>query len=169
MTIHNENPFADPEDPVRRFRGRLGGAVSLWTSGEGAARAGLSVSSLMVANGSPAYVLGLLDTDSDLFEVLTGTGLGVVQLLRWADHALADVFGGVGPAPGGPFASGTWEQTSHGPALVDRTRALVALRDAREIGWSTLVTVEIEEILVEEDVDPLEHRRGRYTGPHQPH
>ena len=47
------NPFAGADDPVRRFRGRLGGAVSLWTTGEGAARTGLTVSSLMVANGEP--------------------------------------------------------------------------------------------------------------------
>ena len=37
MTIHSRHPFADPEpDEVRRFRGRLGGAVTLWTTGEGA-------------------------------------------------------------------------------------------------------------------------------------
>ena len=32
VTIHSEHPFADPEperDPVRRLRGRLGGAVTL--------------------------------------------------------------------------------------------------------------------------------------------
>ena len=34
MTIHSEHPFLDPDaDPVRRLRGRLGGAVTLWTSG----------------------------------------------------------------------------------------------------------------------------------------
>ena len=32
VTIHAEHPFRDPEpDPVRRFRGRVGGTVSLWT------------------------------------------------------------------------------------------------------------------------------------------
>ena len=36
MTIHSGHPFADPEpDPVRRLRGRLGGAVTLWTTGDG--------------------------------------------------------------------------------------------------------------------------------------
>ena len=37
VTIHTEHPFLDPDgDPVRRLRGRLGGAVTLWTSGDGA-------------------------------------------------------------------------------------------------------------------------------------
>ena len=36
MTIHTSHPFADPEpDPLRRLRGRVGGAVSLWTAGRG--------------------------------------------------------------------------------------------------------------------------------------
>ena len=52
MTIHNEHPFGTPEgerDTARRLRGRLGGQVSLWTTGTGTERAGLTVSSLMVA------------------------------------------------------------------------------------------------------------------------
>ena len=40
MTIHTEHPFLDPEpDPVRRLRGRLGGAVTLWTAGDADAAA----------------------------------------------------------------------------------------------------------------------------------
>jgi flavin reductase (DIM6/NTAB) family NADH-FMN oxidoreductase RutF len=162
MTIHTENPFAEPPDAARRFRGRLGGAVSLWTAGEGAARAGLTVSSLMVANGDPAAVLGLLDPDADLLERLEETGRGVVQLLAWRDRDLADAFGGTGPAPGGPFRLGDWEQTDHGPALVGRSRALVRLARTEQVGWSRLVVAEIDEIAIADIDDPLEHRRGQY-------
>jgi flavin reductase (DIM6/NTAB) family NADH-FMN oxidoreductase RutF len=165
MTTHTSNPFAAEPDPVRRFRGRLGGAVSLWTAGAGDQRAGLTVSSLMVANGEPGRLLGLLDPDAALCDVLGETGLGVVQLLEWADRDLADAFGAVAPAPGGPFTLGTWTQTSHGPALVDRTRALVRVESATEVGWSMLVTARIEEIEMVDDRRPLEHRRGRYQRP----
>ena len=49
MTIHTTHPFADPDpDPVRRLRGRLGGAVTLWTSSGAAGDAGLTITSLMV-------------------------------------------------------------------------------------------------------------------------
>ena len=165
MTIHSSHPFASDPDPVRRFRGRLGGAVSLWTAGDEDRRAGLTVSSLMVANGLPGRVLGLLDPDATLAEVLVETGRGVVQLLQWPDRRLADAFGGVAPAPGGPFTLGTWTQTAHGPALADRTRALVSVESVGEVGWSVLVTATIEEVTMVEDRHALEHRRGRY---HQP-
>jgi len=162
MTIHSSNPFAEPPDPVRRFRGRLGGAVSLWTAGAGTARAGLTVSSLLLANGDPARVLGLLDPDADLTDRLLDSGRGVVQLLTWADRDLAEAFAGTAPAPGGPFAAGEWAQTPHGPALVGRTRALVRLESTRPEGWSVLVSCVIDGLEVLEDHDGLEHRRGQY-------
>ena len=105
MTIHTTHPFLEPEgdrNPVRRLRGRLSGSVSLWTAGAPADRAGLTVSSWLVAGGDPGRVLALLDPDADLTDVLLDTGRGVVQLLQWEDRDLADVFAGVAPAPGGP-------------------------------------------------------------------
>lgn len=165
MTIHTEHPFAEPPDPVRHLRGRIGGAVSLWTAGEGSDRAGLTVSSVMVANGDPAAVIGLLDPDSDLHAALEATGRGVVQLLHATDRELADAFGGVAPAPGGAFRLGTWEQTAAGPALVGRTRAEVRYVESRDVGWSALVVARIEHIVIEPDAIPLEHRRGRYLHP----
>ncbi|NUO36579.1 MAG: flavin reductase, partial [Dermatophilaceae bacterium] len=118
MTIHTEHPFDTPDadrDPVRRFRGRIGGTVSLWTAGTGVERAGLTVSSYLVATGDPGRVVGLLHPDSDLLEQLEETGTAVVSLLGVRDQRLADAFAGVLPAPGGPFRLGTWEQTDWGP------------------------------------------------------
>lgn len=163
--IHSDHPFIEEDDPVRRFRGRVGGAVSLWTAGDETSRSGLTVSSFLVANGDPACVVGVLDPDSDLTATLTRTGRAVVQLLAWADHDLADAFGGVAPAPGGPFRKGDWEQTPYGPALAGRTRALVRLLRTEEVGWSVLVVAGIDEIELAADDDPLEHRRGRYRRP----
>lgn len=166
MTIHEEHPFRDPEpDPARQLRGRLGGAVTLWTSG-GAAPAGLTVSSTLVAAGDPALVLGLLDPDADLTDALTGTGRAVVGLLRWSHRGLADAFAGVAPAPGGPFAQAAFEGTRWGPRLADLTTwAGVSLVDTRPVGWSLLATCVLEEVVVGDDPDPLVHRRGRYVRP----
>jgi flavin reductase (DIM6/NTAB) family NADH-FMN oxidoreductase RutF len=162
VTIHSEHPFRDPvPDPVRRLRGRLAGTVTLWTA---AGPAGLTVSSVMVAAGEPASVLALLDPDADLTAALTDTGRGVVHLLQWPHRPLADAFAGTAPAPGGPFAQAEFAETAWGPRLADApTWAAVTLDDAREVGWSVLVTCGIEHLEVGEGDAPLLHRRGRYV------
>lgn len=165
MTIHSTHPFADPEpDPARRWRGRLGGAVSLWTAGDDTSRAGLTVSSLLLAGGEPARLLALVDPDSDLADVVERTGRAVVSLLSWSHRDLAEVFAGQSPSPGGPFRAATFEATSYGPALVGATsRALVSVESAVEVGWSLLLTCAIDEVAVDDDELPLLHRRGRYS------
>ncbi|MDP3894655.1 flavin reductase family protein [Nocardioides sp.] len=169
MTIHTEHPFLQPEgerDVVRRLRGRLGGVVTLWTSGSAEGRAGLTVSSMIVADGEPGHAVALLDPDSGLHDALTETGAAVVQLLRWEHHALADVFAGAAPAPGGMFAQAEWEDTDWGPRLTSATSwAGVRLDSTSEVGWSALVTCTIEHVVVGEEPDPLVHRRGRYLRP----
>jgi flavin reductase (DIM6/NTAB) family NADH-FMN oxidoreductase RutF len=170
MTIHAGHPFADPDpDPVRRFRGRLGGTVTLWTAGDAddsTARAGLTVTSLMVANGEPARLLALVDPDSDLFDTLERTGRAVVQLLAWEHRDLADAFAGTAPAPGGPFRQAAFVGTPWGPRLAAATTwAGVVLESAADVGWSSLLTCVVDEVTVGEDVPPLVHRRGRYLPP----
>ena len=169
MTIHTSYPFLEPEgdrDPVRRLRGRLGTTVSLWTSGADGDRAGLTVSSWMVAGGEPGRVLALLDPDADLTEMLLETRRAVVQLLTWPDRGLAEAFAGTAPAPGGPFRMADWIATPHGPRLAHATTwASVSLESDAPVGWSTLATCTLDEVVVGEDRDPLVHRRGRFSPP----
>ncbi|XBB68533.1 flavin reductase [Nocardioides sp. WV_118_6] len=165
MTIHSTHPFADADpDPARRFRGHVGGAVTLWTAGDDTERAGLTVSSHMVALGPRPVVLALLDPDSDLLDVLRTSGWGVVQLLSWADRQLAEAFAGTAPAPGGPFRQAAFTATPYGPRLASATTwAGVRLAGEREVGWSVEVTAAIEHVEIgAEDDDALLHRRGRF-------
>lgn len=165
MTIHSGHPFADPEpDPIRRFRGRLGGAVTLWTTGEGAQRAGLTISSLMVANGEQATVLALVDPDSDFLDTLRETGRCVVQGLSWRDRGLAEMFAGTAPAPGGAFTHGDFEQTPWGPRLTSTVSwAFATAAGEQEVGWSVLLSCRVDEAQIRDEVEPaLGHRRGRF-------
>lgn len=164
MTIHDSHPFADPTpDPARRLRGRLGGRVSAWTAGAAGARAGLTVSSSMLANGDPARLLALLDPESDLVAAAQSSGRACVGLLEWRHVDLAEILAGRAPSPGGPFRWGTWRQTSWGP-LPDGVGVWAGVRlvDVRPVGWSLLVDTEIEHVEVGEEREPLMHRRGRY-------
>jgi len=175
VTIHSGHPFLEPEserDPARRLRGRLGGAVTLWTTGSGAARAGLTVSSVLVAAGDPARVLGLVDPDSDLALAAEDSGTALVAMLSWRHRDLADAFAGVAPAPGGVFRLGTWTETSWGPVL-DGVSAWAGVRlegPGRPVGWSLLLEGVVEDVVIADtgpdgDDAPLVHRRGRYLRP----
>lgn len=168
MTIHSEHPFLDPDsDPVRRLRARLGGTVSLWTCAAVPDRAGLTVSSLMVANGTPAHVLALVDPDSDFADAVQSAGVAVVHLLQWPHRDLADAFAGVAPAPGGLFTLGSWEQSEWGPVL-EGVSTWVGVRlagEPREVGWSLLLDSVVEHVEIGDEAEPLVHRRGRYVRP----
>ena len=165
MTIHPGHPFRDADpDPSRRLRGRLGGTVTLWTAGVGAARAGLTLSSVLVVLGEPARVLGTADPDSDLVATVADTGRAVVQLLTWADRDLAEGFAGTAPAPGGVFRQAAFTETAWGPRLETATTwAGLRLESAVDVGWSKLLTCVIEHLELGEADDPLLHRRGRYV------
>ena len=162
MTIHAGHPFAEAfNEPERRFRGRVAARVSLWTSGEGRDRAGLTVSSQLVAMGDPWRVVAVLNPDSDLAEALLEMGRAAISLLEASQLALSDPFAG-GPAPGGPFRVGDWEQTHWGPIPAgQRTWTGVALESAQELGWQLLVTCAVEHIEISDQDEPLVSHRGR--------
>ncbi|MGJ6979759.1 flavin reductase family protein [Aestuariimicrobium soli] len=188
MTIHSSHPFLDSQrDAGRQLRGRLGARVSIWTSGtlpeasdltlserlsspaSGAApapaeqAAGLTVSSMMVAAGDPWRLIALLDPDAALTHRLRSTGTAAVNLIDWPDRHLADVFAGLAPAPGGPFAAADFEATPWGPHLASSaTWAGVELEAAVEVGWSLQVTCVARKIHLGDDPEPLHHVRGHY-------
>lgn len=147
---------------VRRLRGRLASTVTLWAAGEGRARAGLTVSSVLVAGGEPGRVMGLIDPDSDLMDALRACRTFVVSVLGPRQRRLADAFGGVDPAPGGGFAQADFVQTRWGPRPeASVTWAGCRVEDEREVGWSALITGAIEHAEAGGS-EPLVYLRGRF-------
>ena len=161
-----DNPFTTPpefRDPARRLRGRLASPVTLWTAGERDARAGLTVSSIVVAEGEPPIVLGLINTLTDLFDALQETGAFVVHVLARHQRRLAERFAGAFPSPGGHFAEKEWEQSKWGPVLtVVADRACCRLASVEEVGYHTLVRGTVERVDVGDAVDPLIYLRGGF-------
>jgi 3-hydroxy-9,10-secoandrosta-1,3,5(10)-triene-9,17-dione monooxygenase reductase component len=167
VTIHASDPFATPEDqrsPVRRLRGRLPAPVTLWTAGEGTGRAGLTVSSLLVVDGDPGRVLGLVDPESELWAAVGPSGRFAVVRLGPDERRLAEVFAGVLPAPGGRFTVGAWRDTGYGPVPEGDavTWAGCVLDAARPYGWGLLVEATIAEISFGVADTALGYFRGRY-------
>jgi flavin reductase (DIM6/NTAB) family NADH-FMN oxidoreductase RutF len=181
--IHTTDPFATPEherSPVRRLRGRLAAAVTLWTAVDpDGGPAGLTVSSTLVADGDPPRLIGLLDPESELFEAAEAAGRFAVAPLRAEDRQLADRFAGLMPAPGGLFSGedvARWRETPYGPVLADLdTWAGCRLDETRPLGWGLLVEATVEHVEVGSNApgvgdplgggkgaEPLLHFRGRY-------
>lgn len=164
--IHNENPFVDApdqRDPVRRFRGRLAAPVTVVTSGLGSARTGLTVSSLNVVEGEPGVAQLVVGPNTDLWDVSKEAGAFVIHVLEEGDRHLAEVFAGLRPSPGGVFAGLDLSDTEHGPVM-DRltTRAYCRFLDRYELGYSGIVTGEIERVEAGGLADPLIYFRGGY-------
>lgn len=171
MSIHAEHPFLTPEpdrDPVRRARGRLNAPVTVWAAGTGRTRAGLTVSSMLIAEGSPAEVIGLINPDSALAEAMLDSGTVTVSVLGARDRQVADVFAGLCPSPGGAFRTGSWTDTDWGPAL-DGAPAWLGARlldgEPARAGWGYLVRARVETVgladLTAAD-QALAYLRGRY-------
>jgi 3-hydroxy-9,10-secoandrosta-1,3,5(10)-triene-9,17-dione monooxygenase reductase component len=163
VTIHASDPFATPEgdkSDVRRLRGRLAAPVTLWTCPD---RKGLTVSSILIADGEPGRVLGLIDEESDFWEAAEAVGRFAVTPLTPADQQLDDRFAGLMPAPGGLFATGDWRETPYGPVPAHvGTWAGCRLESHRPCGWALLVEAVIETVEAGPEPAPLVHYRGRY-------
>ena len=168
VTIHSEHPFSDPvgdRRPARRLRGRLPAPVTIWTSVYEGEKAGLTVSSLLIADGEPAQLLCLLDEESAFWPVLRDSGRAAVSVLGPDDRQLADVIAGVAPSPGGAFRTGEWNDTDWGPVVAGRTWAGGRLvGEPRHVGWPLLVELELEhtDLSAGAGVGVLGYRRGRY-------
>jgi len=167
MTIHHEHPFLTPEpdrSPVRRLRGRLASPVTVLTAEHAGERAGLTVSSVLVVDGDPGEVLALVDPTSDLHDAALGAGRAVLNLLSESDRTLADAFGYVAPAPGGPFRLAEWQASDWGPVLSGAAgwAGCRLAEPPRPVGWAAELRLLIERVELAADRPPLVHRRGRY-------
>jgi 3-hydroxy-9,10-secoandrosta-1,3,5(10)-triene-9,17-dione monooxygenase reductase component len=166
IRIQMQPPFAVPSerrDPVRRLRGRLVAPVTVWTAGRLPGGAGLTVSSVLVAEGQPARLLGLIDPTSAFWEAAQQTGAFVVQVLGVGDRVLAERFSQVRPPIRGPFDGLQVAESPWGPVLGgSRPRAACRLAGSTPLGYAELVEGVIEQLELADLEDPLAYLHGRY-------
>src|SRR3712207_2473891 len=111
-------------------------------------------------------LLGLVDEESDLVDLMAGSDTVVVNLLAWEQRFLADAFAGLAPAPGGAFRPGGWTDSPWGPVLsgsVGWVGARLLAPLAEHAGWGLLVRARVEHVELEAaDTAVLASFRGRY-------
>jgi 3-hydroxy-9,10-secoandrosta-1,3,5(10)-triene-9,17-dione monooxygenase reductase component len=164
--VHRTDPFATPPEHrsiARRLRGRLAMGIAVWTSGHDDARTGLTISSMMVAEGSPTILLGLMNETTDLYEAIIDTRAFVVHLLDARHRIIADRFAGLRPSPGGLFVGIEVEEGEWGPVMsAFPNRVHCRYLRTTQAGYQELVTGEVDRIELDDLVDPLVYFRGRY-------
>jgi flavin reductase (DIM6/NTAB) family NADH-FMN oxidoreductase RutF len=158
------DPFATPpeqRDPGRRLRGRMAAPVTVWCAWHDDRPAGLTVSSLLVAEGEPPSIVGLVGPLSDFWQAVEQTRRFVVHVLDADQVRLADQFAGRYPLD--PFEGVPYTPTDWGPVLdAAPTRARCRLTNSREVGFSLLVTAAISDVEAADESDPLVNYRAGY-------
>jgi 3-hydroxy-9,10-secoandrosta-1,3,5(10)-triene-9,17-dione monooxygenase reductase component len=172
IRIGNQQPFAVPSerrDPARRLRGRLVAPVTVWTAGQRSTGAGLTVSSVLVAEGQPARLLGLIDPTSAFWEAMQEARAFVVHILAAGDQALAERFSEVRPPVRGPFDRLEVTESPWGPVLGGkRPRAACRLAGSVPVGHAELVEGVIEQLELPDLADPLAYLHGSYRSIRNP-
>jgi flavin reductase (DIM6/NTAB) family NADH-FMN oxidoreductase RutF len=122
----------------------------------------MTVSSLLVAEGDPAEVLGLLDPLSELFDRLVERGSFVVHVLEAADQRLAGMFAGAYPVD--PISEVDTVDGEFGPVIRGLRHTLgCRLGGSEELGFQMLVRGRIEAVEIVANVgQPLVRYQGRY-------
>jgi 3-hydroxy-9,10-secoandrosta-1,3,5(10)-triene-9,17-dione monooxygenase reductase component len=166
IRIGMQHPFAVPperRDPARRLRGRLVAPVTVWTAGQLPGGAGLTVSSVLVAEGQPARLFGLIDPTSAFWEAMQTTRAFVVHILAVGDRALAERFSEIRPPIRRPFDGLQVAESPWGPALGGkRPRAACRLAGSAPVGYAELVEGVIEQLELPDLEDPLAYLHGSY-------
>jgi flavin reductase (DIM6/NTAB) family NADH-FMN oxidoreductase RutF len=161
------NPWGEPpstRDPLRRLRGHLVLPVTVWLTGKvdgDGPLTGLTVSSVLMSQGEPPLIAGLVTPSSDLADTLEdSSGRFVVHLLGAAHRRLAQHFAGDLPAPRELLAAAS---SLHGPLLTAvGDRVLCRTTSIKPFGWSLLVEAEVEGLQVTEPGKGLAFYHGTF-------
>jgi flavin reductase (DIM6/NTAB) family NADH-FMN oxidoreductase RutF len=138
--------------------------VTVWLAGAAGPGplVGLTVSSVLLAQGQPPLLGGLVGPLTDLAEAISGAGAAfVVHVLADGHQRLAKHFSGELPAPADLLAA---EPSPHGPLLkVVSERLLCRTRASQEFGWSLFVEAEIEHVTPPAPAAGLAWYRGDFV------
>src|SRR2546430_958891 len=167
MTYLGEDPFAlpvDQRDPARRLRGRLASPVTVWTTvGEDGAPAGITVGSIVIAEGQPPVAVGLIDSLSFFWESLTVSKRFVIHVLEHPHRRLADQMAGRYPGPDARFENLELSPSEWGPVIDNvPNRAYCRFSGFVEVADSLAVKGDIDRMEFSDIENPLVHFRGSY-------
>ena len=148
---------------MRQFRGRLVAPVTVVTAGTAEQPVGLTISSLMVAEGDPGTVFMLVGNGTDLWEEIESSRKFVVHVVDDTMRDHGDAFAGFRPRPGGVFTDVEVEDTEWGPVMADApNRLFCSLVSNRPLPFHHLVEANIDQVELSDLANPAIYYRGTY-------
>jgi len=137
--------------------------VTVVTAGHGEGRTGLTVSSILVAEGEPPHAHFLVGPTTDLWHAIEETEAFIVHVLEHDHRDLSAIFAFIRPHPGGLFSGLEVKDTGYGPEITPvRTRAYCRYAGHQAAGAHVMVAGRIEEIALHDMRQPLGYFRGEY-------
>jgi flavin reductase (DIM6/NTAB) family NADH-FMN oxidoreductase RutF len=137
--------------------------VTVITAGGPESRTGLTISSLVVAEGEPSRIFFLCGTATDLWPAIEGSGGFVVHVLEESHREISDRFAGIRPSPSGLFVGLEPLDTEWGPVIPSiGTRAFCSFTGHTETSIYALVDGVVDRVDLSEITHPLQYFRGRY-------
>ncbi|HMN71125.1 MAG TPA: flavin reductase family protein [Rhodoblastus sp.] len=164
--VVTSGPPAPPErDAFRSGMRSLAHGVCVIALGEGAARNGLTATSVVSLAADPPTLLFCVNKTSSARPALQAGAAVSVNILSGAQEIVADSFAGRGGQKGAArFAEGDWRQDAGGPpVLVDSLVSFVCeIEETIERHSHAIVTARVVETRVREDQCALVYAQGGY-------
>ncbi len=153
-------------DDFRRGMRRLAGAVTIVTAGKGEDAGGLTATAVCSLTAEPPRLLACLNSGGATFDILRRHGRFCVNLVGSGDRAAAEVFAGIGAAPGEDrFAAGAWVRTENrAPRLASALAAFeCSVHSITMLATHGLVIGDVDAVHITGADDPLLYHEGRFA------
>lgn len=155
-----------PVDDFRLAMRRLVGAVSIVTTTDGEAPAGLTATAVTSFSAEPARLLACINLKGTTFRALAESRRMAVNLLAHRHAALARSFGGAPLPHGERFGAAAWGHLATGaPVLLDALAVFDCVVDEMMVAHSHAVVIgEIKAVLLHPTPgEPLLYADGHFT------
>jgi flavin reductase (NADH) len=144
---------------------QLAAGVTLVTTADADARAGLTATAVCSLSAEPPQLLACVNREAEAHRLLLGSGRLAVNILSADQHDLADRFAGrTGIAGETRFAAGSWTTLATGaPILTDALASFdCRIVTAHEAGTHTVFIARVVAMVTHPGRAPVVYVDGRY-------
>jgi flavin reductase (DIM6/NTAB) family NADH-FMN oxidoreductase RutF len=144
---------------------QLAAGVTIVTTAQGAARAGLTATAVCSVSAEPPQLLACINRRSETHRVIEQSGVFAINVLAREQHRLAKIFAGATDVYGdNRFEQAGWTALATGAPVLSSCLANFDCRVVESVAAAThsIFIGQVEAIALEPDLDPLVYVEGDY-------